>query len=126
MSKNILTEAHDRYFYRNVEWLFDGWENTGGISGREIVARVFTAGAQWGITETSALSPHIAKFIEMMILLGYLDDDNTSTKEVGDTPSDYPSCSNCAPTPPDKCDCALHSMSDHILIHSTIPWHGPF
>lgn len=42
---------------------------------REMCALAFEAGARWAVRQTSELSPHIAKFIEMMILLGYLDGD---------------------------------------------------
>ena len=36
----------------------------------EIVREAFTAGARWQLRESAKLSPHIAKFLEMVILLG--------------------------------------------------------
>lgn len=40
---------------------------------REMVALSFDAGARWALRTSSELSPHIARFIEMLILLGIVD-----------------------------------------------------
>jgi len=45
---------------------------------KELLYGAFAAGARWNMRETSLLSPHIARFIEMLILLGIADDENAS------------------------------------------------
>jgi hypothetical protein len=49
----------------------------------------FTAGARWAIRTSSDLSPHIAKFIEMMILLGLIESDEVFFPSARDIPIEY-------------------------------------
>jgi len=60
----------------------------------EVVREAFTAGARWQLRESAKLSPHIAKFLEMVILLGPdspRDDWLTDTDSTeGTVKNDYP------------------------------------
>lgn len=82
MSKNQLTEGADRFWYGYLVWAHpdecppeDSWAWSHTLSNR-----AFSAGARWAVKQTSELSPYVARFIEMMILLGYLDDDAPLTR----------------------------------------------
>lgn len=41
---------------------------------RTLHALAFQAGARWGIQTSAELSPHIARFIELLVLLGIRED----------------------------------------------------
>jgi hypothetical protein len=103
MSKNMLSEAQDEFYWPRHRWLET-------LSPQEIARLAFTAGAKWATKATSELSPHIARFIEMMILLGWFDNaegqqvsaelaaeqseatagDSTPTGGAGDSNDDLP------------------------------------
>jgi hypothetical protein len=79
MPKNMLSEAQNRFYYSHqceqmvlIAW--DSEQPRGLAEMRRLIFEAFTAGANWNMRTTSVLSPHIAKFIEMLILLGICDD----------------------------------------------------
>jgi hypothetical protein len=63
LRENRLNNAIDQYQEFNDTRLL-----------QEIVNLAFIAGGRWQ-SKVTELSPHIARFIEMMILLGYLERD---------------------------------------------------
>ena len=83
MDKNLLTRAQDRFYFGYPTWAIPNeiWPsdeltatiNTAPEWTRAYANHAFTAGARWGLRMSSELSPHIARFIEMMLLLGYLE-----------------------------------------------------
>lgn len=77
MTKNQLSEGADGFWFGYLTYVHpdecppqDAWPWA-----RTLSNNAFRAGARWAVKQTSELSPYVAKFIEMMILLGYLDDD---------------------------------------------------
>lgn len=73
MSKNMLKEAQDRFWFGRGQYIA-GWMTTD--TPRTVSNEAFTAGARWATRQTSELNPHIARFIEMMLLLGFLEADD--------------------------------------------------
>lgn len=74
---NRLTEGQNRFWYGYLSYAHpnecppeDTWAWSQTLSNN-----AFAAGARWAIRASSELSPHIAKFIEMMILLGIIESD---------------------------------------------------
>lgn len=72
-NKNLLTEAQNKYWYSYAQ--YNVYLQAEQNQERTSINEAFAAGAKWSIKQTSELSPHIAKFIEMMVLLGYLEWD---------------------------------------------------
>ena len=79
MTKNELTEAADKAIYGYLLHTHDAELVSNELMDDEQLALIallraaFTSGARWSLRTSSELSPHIAKFIHMMVLLGYLD-----------------------------------------------------
>lgn len=78
MQRNLLTLAQDSFWFGYLQWCapFDAPPETAEPWARELSNRAFLAGARWATRQESALSPYIAQFIHMMVLLGYLDDNS--------------------------------------------------
>src|SRR5262245_57446288 len=78
MPRNQLTLAQDSFWFGYLNWCApfdvppDGYDKWG----RELSNTPFLPRARCATRQESALSPYIAQFIHMMILLGYLDDNS--------------------------------------------------
>lgn len=70
---NSLIDEQNRFWYSRGQHIASIWTTPESI--HELSNEAFLAGARWNMKQTSELSPHIAKFIEMMILLGFFDQD---------------------------------------------------
>jgi hypothetical protein len=76
-----LKQAQNKFWYGHAERKFLEISEEAGVfhidtnAVHELMNLAFYAGAKWSMKNSSELSPHIAKFIEMMILLGYLERD---------------------------------------------------
>ena len=78
--KSELTEAQNRFWYGyiNNPILYDVpsfLSEDEWAGARELSNLAFTAGCRYAMRTSSELSPHIARFIHMLILIGYLDDE---------------------------------------------------
>lgn len=74
---NPLTEGANRFWYGYLSYAHrdelppeESWPWAQTLSNN-----AFKAGARWAIRSSSDLAPHIAKFIEMLILLGMVESD---------------------------------------------------
>jgi hypothetical protein len=54
---------------RQAAWFSERMDDD--VPARIVFNRGFDSGARWAIRTSSVLSPHVAKFIEMLILLGF-------------------------------------------------------
>jgi hypothetical protein len=77
MARDTLEEGQNRFWYGYQTYAHrdelppeESWPWSQTLSNN-----AFKAGARWAIRQSSDLSPHIAKFIEMMILLGLIESD---------------------------------------------------
>jgi hypothetical protein len=78
LDKNALTKAQTAFWFSKGIEIYEDTQDP-----RVVANMAFTAGATWGVRETSKLTPYLAQFVEMMILLGIFD----NVAEVVTTPS---------------------------------------
>lgn len=80
----MLKEAQDRFWYSHAQattrHLSESIASTGdsgygAMAFHTLINEAVQYGARWNLRETSALSPHIARFLEMCILLGLMESD---------------------------------------------------
>lgn len=107
MPKNILAQQQDRFYY--------GYGHTLAEAPHTLSNEAFTAGARWAMRESSALSPHIAKFTEMLILLGVFDADDSATESSNETSGaatgDTHTVDACG-----ECGSDMHPLSAHVYV----------
>lgn len=76
MPTTILSEPINRFYYGFLQQTPECLSLTNGRDAEleklmvVIVRLAFTAGARWELRESAKLSPHIARFLEMCVLLG--------------------------------------------------------
>ena len=78
MSKNMLQEGADRFWWTRGQYLAANlapFSTEQPISAQELSNRAFRAGARWSMTETTKMNPYVTRFIEMITLLGFDNED---------------------------------------------------
>ena len=76
MSKSISADTINRFFYgyltttEAAQRILEASLDNAEYMLLEVAREAFTAGARWEFHESAKLSPHIARFLEMCILLG--------------------------------------------------------
>src|SRR5215471_20317659 len=77
MQKNLLTRAQDNFWYWYTAWAHRDFQPPSYEMdyARTLANYAFLHGAKWCTSQQGKLSPFISQFIEMMVLLGWFDDD---------------------------------------------------